>query len=177
MTIVVAMTSKLAASLREAPVTVPALVALALFVVWATSEAGFPVTHWAPGGLVVLLLVVIAAACVGVRWGEIDAAVKLAVGCLAGYTALSFCSIAWAGVQGAAWEGANRTLLYLLVFSLFACWPQRARSAALLLGAWTMAMIGLAVFVALHVDAATGAGLHSLIPGGRLAYPSGYPNA
>ncbi len=171
------MTSKLAASLREAPVTVPALVALALFVVWATSEAGFPVTHWAPGGLVVLLLVVIAAACVGVRWGEIDGAVKLAVGCLAGYTALSFCSILWAGVQGAAWEGANRTLLYLLVFLLFACWPQRARSAALLLGAWTMAMIGLAVFVALHVDAATGAGLQSLIPGGRLAYPSGYPNA
>jgi tetratricopeptide (TPR) repeat protein len=171
------MTSKLTASLREAPVTVPAFVALALFVVWATSEAGYPVTHWAPGALIVGLLLVIAAACVGVRWAEIDGAVKLAVGCLAGYTALSFCSILWAGVQGAAWEGANRTLLYLLVFSLFACWPQRARSAALLLAAWTLAMIGLAVFVALHVDAATGAGLQSLIPGGRLAYPSGYPNA
>ena len=171
------MLSKLTASLREAPVTVPALGAIALFVVWATSEAGYPVTHWAPGALIVGLLLVIAAVCVGVRWAEIDSAVKLAVGCLAGYTALSFCSILWAGVQGAAWEGANRTLLYLLVFSLFACWPQRARSAALLLGAWTMAMIGLAVFVALHLDAATGAGLQSLIPGGRLAYPSGYPNA
>jgi predicted secreted protein len=174
---VIAMPSKLTASLREAPVTVPALGAIALFVVWATSEAGYPVTHWAPGGLIVLLLVAIAAVCIGVRWAEINPAVKLAVGCLAGYTALSFCSILWAGVQGAAWEGANRTLLYLLVFSLFACWPQRARSAALLLGAWTMAMIGLAVFVALHLDGATGAGLQSLIPGGRLAYPSGYPNA
>jgi tetratricopeptide (TPR) repeat protein len=171
------MLSKLTASLREAPVTVPALGALALFVVWATSEAGYPVTHWAPGALIVGLLLVIAAVCVGVRWAEINPAVKLAVGCLAAYTALSFCSILWAGVQGAAWEGANRTLLYLLVFSLFACWPQRARSAALLLGAWTMAMIGLALFVALHLDAATGAGLQSLIPGGRLAYPSGYPNA
>ena len=171
------MLSKLTASLREAPVTVPALGALALFVVWATSEAGYPVTHWAPGALIVGLLLVIAAVCVGVRWAEINPAVKLAVGCLAAYTALSFCSILWAGVQGAAWEGANRTLLYLLVFALFACWPQRARSAALLLGAWTMAMIGLAVFVALHLDAATGAGLQSLIPGGRLAYPSGYPNA
>jgi predicted secreted protein len=174
---VIAMPSKLTASLREAPVTVPALGALALFVVWATSEAGYPVTHWAPGALIVGLLLVIAAVCVGVRWAEIDGAVKLAVGCLAAYTALSFCSILWAGQQGAAWEGANRTLLYLLVFSLFACWPQRARSTALLLGAWTMAMIGLAVFVALHLDGATGAGLQSLIPGGRLAYPSGYPNA
>jgi hypothetical protein len=174
---VIAMPSKLTASLREAPVTVPALGAIALFVVWATNEAGYPVTHWAPGALIVGLLLVIAAVCVGVRWAEIDGAVKLAVGCLAAYTALSFCSILWAGQQGAAWEGANRTLLYLLVFSLFACWPQRARSAALLLGAWTMAMIGLAVFVALHLDGATGAGLQSLIPGGRLAYPSGYPNA
>src|ERR1700721_2733237 len=44
----------LLAPLREAPATVPALVALALFVVWATSQAGYPVTHWAPGGLIVL---------------------------------------------------------------------------------------------------------------------------
>jgi tetratricopeptide (TPR) repeat protein len=38
-------------------------------------------------------------------------------------------------------------------------------------------MVGLAVFVALHLDAATGAGLRSMLPGGRLLYPSGYPNA
>ena len=171
------MTSKLAASLREAPVTVPALAALALFVVWATSEAGYPVTHWAPGALIVLALVVIAVAFVGLRRVATPVAVKLAVGCLAGYTALSFCSILWAGVQGVAWEGANRTLLYLLVFALFACWPQRARSAALLLGTWTLAMSGLALFVALRLSAATGVSLRSLIPGGRLAYPSGYPNA
>ena len=34
----------------------PALAALALFVVWATDQAGYPVTHWAPGGLIVLAL-------------------------------------------------------------------------------------------------------------------------
>ena len=38
----------------------PALAAIALFVVWATDQAGYPVTHWAPGGLIVLGLLAIA---------------------------------------------------------------------------------------------------------------------
>ena len=53
------MSSKLTAPLRQAPVTVPAALALVLFFVWATSEAGYPVTHWAPGGLVMLALLAI----------------------------------------------------------------------------------------------------------------------
>jgi tetratricopeptide (TPR) repeat protein len=175
--IVVVMTSKLTAPLRQAPVTLPALVALALFVVWATDEAGYPVTHWAPGGVIVLALLAIAIAFVGLPWAQVPRAVKLALGCLAAYTALSFLSILWASVPGAAWEGADRTLLYLLVFWLFACWPQQGPSALLLLGAWTLAMVGLALFVALHLDAASAASLPALIPGARLTYPSGYPNA
>ena len=38
----------------------PALAALVLFVVWATNQAGYPVTHWAPGGLIVLALLAMA---------------------------------------------------------------------------------------------------------------------
>jgi tetratricopeptide (TPR) repeat protein len=167
------------AGLRAAPATVPALVAVALLIVWATDEAGFPVTHWAPGGLLVLALLVLALGVVGLDVRAVPLPVKIAVGCLAGYTALSFASILWAAVPGDAWEGANRTLLYLLVFALFALWPQRGRSAALLLGAWVLAMVGLAAFVALHVNAAAGspARLAILLPGGRLVYPSGYANA
>jgi hypothetical protein len=162
-----------------APATVPALVAVALLVVWATSQAGYPVTHWAPGGLIVLALLGITLGVVRLRIAEIPTAVKFAVGCLAAYTALSFASILWAAVPGEAWEGANRTLLYLLVFALFALWPQHGRSAALLLGTWTLAMIGLAAFVALHIDAAahSPARLESLLPEGRLIYPAGYVNA
>ncbi|HTU78149.1 MAG TPA: O-antigen ligase family protein [Solirubrobacteraceae bacterium] len=171
------MASKLTASLREAPVTVPALVALALFVVWASAEAGYPLTHWAPGGLIVLGLLAIAAAFVGVRRAQVPVAVRISLACMAAYTALSFCSILWAAVPGEAWEGADRTLLYLLVFCLFACWPQQAGTALALLGAWILAMTGLALFVALHLDAASGASLQRLAPGGRLQYPSGYPNA
>ncbi|MGD0453356.1 MAG: O-antigen ligase family protein [Solirubrobacteraceae bacterium] len=171
------MTAKLTASLREAPTTVPALAALALFVVWATSQAGYPVTHWAPGAVVVLVLLGIALGLVRLRAGDIPIPVRIALGALVAYTALSYLSILWAAVPGEAWEGANRTLLYLAVFALFACWRQRAVSAALALGAWTLALIVLAAFVALHVNAAGTAGLHSMLPGGRLLYPSGYPNA
>jgi len=175
--IVGAMTAKLTASLREAPATVPALAALALFVVWATSQAGYPVTHWAPGALVVLALLGIALGVVRLRVREIPIAVRIALGALAAYTALSFLSILWAAVPGEAWEGANRTLLYLAVFALFACWRQRGWSAALALGVWTFALIVLAAFVALHVNGAGIAELQTLLPGGRLVYPSGYPNA
>ncbi len=172
-------TSKLTASLREAPATVPALAALVLFVVWASSQGGYPLTHWAPGALVVLALLGITLVVLPPRMYAIPLPVKLALACLAAYTALSFCSIAWAAVPASAWEGANRTLLYLLVFALFALWPQNGRSATLLLCVWTLAMIALGAFVALRINAAAASEtrLQDLLPGGRLAYPAGYTNA
>jgi tetratricopeptide (TPR) repeat protein len=172
------MTAKLTASLREAPATVPALAALVVFVVWATSQAGYPVTHWAPGGLIVLALLAIALGVVRPRLTDLSVPVRIALAALAAYTALSFLSILWAAVPGDAWEGANRTLLYLLVFALFACWRQRGASGALLLGSWTLALVALAAFTALHLDAAGSAQLQSrLIHGGRLEYPTGYANS
>jgi O-antigen ligase len=164
-------------SLRESPATVPALAALALFVVWATSQAGYPLTHWAPGGLIVLALLAIALLAVPLRLAEIPLPVMLALGCLAAYTALSFLSILWADVSSEAWEGANRTLLYLMVFALFALWRARGAGAALLVSLWTLAMVALAVYVALRVDTASGRGFSALFAGERLTYPAGYPNA
>ena len=156
----------------------PALAALALFVVWATSQAGYPVTHWAPGGLIVLVLLAIALAIVRAARRGGAAPGEVALGALAAYTALSYLSILWAAVPGDAWEGANRTLLYLLVFALFACWRQRGASAALLLCAWTLAMIALAAFAALHLDAAGAArACRRCCRAGAWHYPSGYPNA
>jgi tetratricopeptide (TPR) repeat protein len=175
--IVGAMTAKLTASLRASPATVPALAAIALFVVWATSQAGYPVTHWAPGALIVLVLLAIALGVVRVRLADVPRTVLIALGALAAYTILSYLSILWAANTGDAWEGANRTFLYLLVFALFSLWRQRGRSAALLLCVWTIALIALAAFTALHLSAASGAHLQSLLPGGRLDYPTGYPNA
>src|ERR1700680_5128269 len=103
--IAIAMTSALTATLRRAPATVPALVAVALFVVWATDQAGYPVTHWGPGGLIVLALLGLTLAIVPLRMSQISVPARIALGCLAGYTALSFVSIIWAGVPADAWEG------------------------------------------------------------------------
>jgi hypothetical protein len=175
--IVRSMTAKLTASLREAPATVPALAVVVLFIVWATSQAGYPVTHWAPGALVVLVALGIALGIVPLRLSEVPGPVRVALAALAAYTALSYLSILWAAVPGDALEGANRTLLYLAVFALFASWRQTGVTAALLLCVWTLAMIALAAFVALHVDAAGAAALQTLLQGGRLEYPSGYANA
>ncbi|HXW59226.1 MAG TPA: O-antigen ligase family protein, partial [Solirubrobacteraceae bacterium] len=162
-------------SLSQAPATVPALVVVALFIVWAASEGGYPVTHWAPGALVVLALLVITFVTVPLSLRSVPVAVLVALACLALYTALSYVSILWAGVPGDAWEGANRTLLYLLVFALFALWPQRGSSAALLLCAWTLAMIALAAFVLVHINTISDIG--ALFGEGRLKYPAGYENA
>ncbi|MGC2373812.1 MAG: O-antigen ligase family protein, partial [Solirubrobacteraceae bacterium] len=171
------MTRWLTGSLRETPAAIPALAAIALFVVWATSQAGYPLTHWAPGTLIVLALLAIALGALPLRFAEIPRAVRLALACLAAYTALSFLSILWASAPGDAWEGANRTLLYLMVFALFALWRPRGASALLLAGAWTLAMIGLAVYVAVHVDTAAGRSFDALFAEERLNYPAGYPNA
>src|ERR1022692_1919305 len=164
-------------SLRETPAVVPALAAIVLFVVWATSQAGYPLTHWAPGALIVLVLLAIAVFAVPLRFAEIPLTVRVALACLAAYTALSFLSILWAAAPGQAWEGANRTLLYLMVFALFALWRGRGASAALLLGLWTLALVGVAVYVALRLDAATGKGYYGLFAAERLSYPAGYSNA
>ncbi len=171
------MSARLTAALRAAPATVPCLAAIALFVVWATDQAGYPVTRWAAGALVVLALLAIAAIAMRRSRRRPPATVLIAVGVLAAYTAFSYLSIAWAASQGDALEGADRTLLYLLVFALFAWWPQRGATAAALLVVWTLCIAGLALYVLLHLDGASAATLSQAIPGGRLNFPSGYPNA
>src|SRR5277367_172894 len=88
----------LLAAFRAAPATVPALAALGLFVVWATDQAGYTVTHWAPGALFVLALLAIALSSIPLRLGGLPASVRVAIGCLALYTLFSFLSILWAAV-------------------------------------------------------------------------------
>jgi O-antigen ligase len=165
--------------LRGDPSAVPALGALALLIAWAANQAGFPQTHWAPGGLILLALLAIAIGATGLRLASIPRPVQIAIAALAAYTAFSFLSILWAGVPGDAWEGADRTLVYLIVFTLFASFRRTGASAALLLGAWTLAMAGLAIYTVLHVNAAAGHAteLQALMPGGRLIFPAGYTNA
>ncbi|HEX4564198.1 MAG TPA: hypothetical protein VH115_07045, partial [Solirubrobacteraceae bacterium] len=167
--------SRLVATLREEPTTLPAFVALVFFVAWSADQAGYPLTHWAPGGLALLALLAAALVVVPPRISLAPKPLRVALACLAAFTALSYLSITWAAVGADAWEGANRTLLYLVVFALFSLWPRRGGGALLLLGTWLIAMIVLAGFVLVHLD--TRASLAGFFKGDRLAYPGGYENA
>jgi O-antigen ligase len=166
-------------TLKDDPSALPALGAVALLIAWAANQAGYPQTHWAPGGIILLALLVIAVGATGLRVTSIPWPVRIAIAALAAYTAWSFLSILWANVPGDAWEGADRTLVYLIVFALFASFGRTGASAALLLCVWTLAMAGLAVYTVLRVDAASGsaAAVQQLMPEGRLTAPAGYVNA
>jgi O-antigen ligase len=162
--------------LRAAPITVPTLVAVAVFLAWVPADAGQAIARWAPAtiGLLALLALALAAVPTGAR-AAIPVTVRAAVGLLGAFTAWSFLSIAWADDQGAALEGADRTLLYLVVFTLFALWPQRPRSAAVVAGAWTVGMGVLAVVTLVRLGAV--ADPRSLFHDDRLIDPAGYANA
>jgi hypothetical protein len=145
------------------------LVAVAVFLWWATEEGGYAPTAWYAGGLVFLaLLAWVAVSPVGATspgpW------VTRGIAFLAAFTAWSFLSILWAGVKGDTWDGANRTLLYLTVYAAFALLYWRARDAAFVVGLFAVgtAGVGAAAF------ASEGS---SAFIDGRLAVPTGYANA
>lgn len=74
-----------------------------------------------------------------------------------------------------AWDGANRTVLYAIVFALFALWPFKGRTAAALLGAYTLAITVLGAVELLRATDSTNP--IGFFYEGRLSEPTGYANA
>ena len=145
------------------------LLTVALLLWWAVAEGGYAPTTWYPGALLLLALLAVVAVSPS-RQGRPTPRAWAAIALLAAFTAWSFLSIAWAAVQGDAWDGANRTLLYAVVYTMFALLSWRASEAALLLGLFavgTAAIGGLALIM-------EGA---EAFNGNRLAAPTGYENA
>jgi O-antigen ligase len=162
--------------LRAAPITAPTLVAVAVFLVWTPLHGGQPITRWAPGAIVLLALLGLAlVALPPLRWSALPGTVRVAALALGAFTVWSFLSIAWADDRGVALEGADRTLLYLVAFLLFALWPQRPATAAWVLGLWTFGVGAIAVVTLVRVGAV--ADPASLFDGDRLTEPVGYANA
>jgi O-Antigen ligase/Tetratricopeptide repeat len=145
------------------------LAGIAILLWWAADEGGYAATTWYRGAL--LFLALLAAVVIsGQRRGSPAPGARAAIALLAAFTAWNFLSIGWAGVPGDAWDGANRTLLYLTVYATFALLPWRAPEATVVLGLFAVgtALVG---GVAL---ASEGAGAFN---GNRLADPIGYENA
>ena len=145
--------------------------AVALFTWWAVHDGGTAPGSWYPGAL--LFLAALTPVAYALEPGRLSRPALLALAALAAFTVWSFLSITWADARGDAWDGANRTLLYLLVFALFAALPWTAAEASILLGAFALAT---AVAGAWAVGA-TLAGSDGSFPIGRLAAPIGYENA
>ena len=142
----------------------------------AANEGGYEPTTWYPAATFFLGLLLVTALTLG-RGGRLalDLPGRIAVGLFAAFVAWTFGSILWADAPGDAWEGANRALLYLLVFTLFRALPWSGATGGAFLAAHAVAMAFLAVFTVAGL-AGSSDPLLGLI-GGRLAEPTGYHNA
>ena len=163
------------AALQASPAALPALVAVGVFIAWAASHGGYPTSTWYPGAIFLLGLFVATVVVLPNSLREIPRTVLAAGACLLGFTAWSFLSIIWADAPAEAWDGANRTLLFLVVFCLFAAWGQRSTGAGLVLGTWTLGIIVLAVVTLIRVSDAADPTEH--LVAFRLAPPAGYASA
>jgi hypothetical protein len=161
--------------LAEMPELLPGLVAVGVFVFWATAQGGVAPTDWYPCSLILLGLLVGTGFAYRAQLFRLPRLVLAAFALLALFTVWNFLSIGWADDQGAAWDGANRCLSYLIVFALFVLPPWRPRAAALLVGIYTVAItvVGLVVLL----KAAGAADPLRYFVAGRFAEPTGYQNA
>ncbi len=163
------------ASRRFPAGVVPGLVAVGLLIVWAVHEGGFFPDTWYWGALATLALLTVTVLSLGLRLGTIPPTVRAALVFLGLYVMWSYLSITWAQYPGAALEGSNRTLLYWLVFALFAVVPWTVEAALAAMAAFVLAVGTVAVVIMIRL--ATGDHIVGLFIFGRLATPTGYYNA
>jgi O-antigen ligase len=159
--------------LVESPSLPLLLIAVAVFVWLAADEGGFHGTTFLPATLLLLALLLVGLLALPLprptrsQWA--------AIALLAGYAAWSYLSILWADEQGLAWDGANRTLMYAIVFTLFALWAIRGDAAAVALGLYTLCIAGLGLIELLRAEGSDSA--IAFFDEGRLSEPTGYANA
>jgi O-Antigen ligase len=149
--------------------------AVFLMIFWSVDDGGTDAGIWYWGALLVLagvaaLLVLTRGALSG-----LPRAAQIALGCFALYVAWSYLSMTWAPYAGLALQGANRALLYLLMFTLLAAVPWRRRTALIVLGAYG-AGIGV-IAIAFLYRFAVGDNVPGLFLDGRLDSPTGYFNS
>ncbi len=161
--------------IRADPALGPGLVLVGVLSVYAVKSGATNPTVWYPGALLLLGLGAT------VLYGRIKAGLPFARSLtaaavlFAAYVAVAYASITWSHARGLAWDGANLSLLYLIVFVTSAALPWRRATAAALLAAYglfaaTVGLIELVRAAAAHDPAA-------FFQLGRFAAPFGYQNA
>ena len=150
-------------------------VVIALMLFWAVDDGGFAAQTWYWGALVALATLAVLFVTQRHHRASMPRALAVAVGFLALYVAWSYLSIAWAEYPGAALQGSNRTLLYLIVFWVVASvsWTEVLAATALLAFSCGVGVIG----VVLMLRFAIGTHVAGLFYQGRLVAPTGYFNS
>ena len=167
------MSLRLRGLLVESPSLPLLLIAVAVFTWLAADEGGFRGTTFLPATLVLLAL--LAVGLLALPAPRPTRAQWVAIGLLAGYAAWSYLSILWADEQGLAWDGANRTLMYAIVFALFALWAVKGDAATVAVGVYTLCIAGLGLIELLRAAGADS--VFAYLDEGRLSEPTGYANA
>jgi O-Antigen ligase len=153
----------------------PALPAVGLMVLWAEHDGGYDADTWYWGALALLGLLAATAIALGSARARLSRYGLVALAGLVAYTAWSYLSVLWAQSPGLALQGSNRTLLYLLMFTLLLILPWTPRAA---LAALTLFTVGVgALGVLLLVRLAGSDHVQQLIVQGRLVAPTGYFNS
>ncbi len=145
-----------------------------LFLWWVHASGGYFATQWYPGALFLVALVVVVLLAAPGLVSSPGRATVVALVALAGFTAWSYLSITWADVPGDAWDGANRTALYLVVFLLFALLGWSVSTRIVLLGGFAVGVCALGTLTLLA--AGFGEEASGYFNSGRLAAPVGYAN-
>src|SRR4051794_11941617 len=143
----------------------PGLAAVGVLVWWSTDQGGYFQKTFYPG--TALLLGVLVATAIGApeTFRGLARVGQVALGALVLFTAWSFLSMSWADAPGPAWDAANRSLLYLILFTLFSRNTRGTLTRRLVLGAWTLAIIVLAVVVLLKLPHVLNANVTLFAPG------------
>lgn len=148
---------------------------LAVLLLFAAASGGFDATVWLPAALFLVALLGIVAFVRPELFRSLSRPVQAALGALGLFVAWSFLSISWADVPADAWDGANRALLYLVVFMLAVICPWTPRLGVLFLAAFSVLVAALGMGEL--VRAARAADPASFFIEGRFNAPIGYHNA
>ncbi len=157
------------------PLVLPGLLALGGGLVLAVLDGGFAPRVWYPAALFLLALLVVTVVAAPPAPVQRSRLVQIALAVYALFCAWAYLSILWADSPGEAWQGANRALMYGIVFAIVALRPWSHRAAL-----WAIALVafGCAAIAAGVLVVAVGQDdIGEVFLAGRLAAPAAYLNA
>lgn len=160
-------------TLRGSPALPFLVLAVGILIWFSADEGGFLGTAHLPAALGVLGMLIVAL--VALPTPSPPRPLQLAIALMTGYAAWSYLSMLWAGQPDVAWEGANKTALYALVFALFALWPVRGSAAAFLGATFALGVTTVGLVELFRIEDASR--WTQYFHEGRLSEPSGYANA